>query len=261
MGFLEENDRWGVREYAVRCARRTGLDAGEHERLARAGAARVSGRSDPGADPIADLQGRWYRSLEAGAPDYGIYDDPVYLADLWGCWLVYSRAYIRALARSEVVGPLIRGIESIADLGCGVGYSTAALYDTFAVDVVGTQLPGTIQWSIARDLADERHFGLLDSVEEVGRVDMVFASEYFEHFEQPIQHLTEVWEACKPRLLVVANAFGAKAIGHFDQYKIFDSRVNGAGVGRLFNAALRRFGYEQVETGFWNRRPAVWVRK
>ena len=96
--------------------------------------------------------------------------------------------------------------------------------------------------------------------------DFVFASEYFEHFQRPIEHLRDVLRVAEPKHLVIANAFGSKSIGHFDIYldeeNLFDSRqVLGASVGRLFNDVLRKNGYATVKTEFWNNRPAVWRRR
>jgi hypothetical protein len=90
--------------------------------------------------------------------------------------------------------------------------------------------------------------------------DLVFASEYFEHFEEPIAHLVEVVELTRPRALLIANAFSAKSIGHFDEYVVDGRRVSGDVVGRRFNDTLRRIGYSKIETRLWNNRPAYWKR-
>lgn len=35
-----------------------------------------------------ELEQRWYKSLESGVPDYGVYATDYYLAELWACWIV-----------------------------------------------------------------------------------------------------------------------------------------------------------------------------
>lgn len=47
------------------------------------------------------LENRWYKSLDAGKPDFSIYDDPVYLGDLISCWLVYSSHYLRLIQKGD----------------------------------------------------------------------------------------------------------------------------------------------------------------
>lgn len=64
-----------------------------------------------------------------------------------------------------------------------------------------------------------------------------FASEYFEHHELPVKHLIELLEVSHPRLLVIANSFGARSIGHFDSY--YDENGNFvSGVGSTLRCAV-----------------------
>ena len=53
-------------------------------------------------------------------------------------------------------------------------------------------------------------------------VDLIFASEYFEHFYEPIAHLKDILDNCNPKFLVCANGFTGDAIGHFDFYRVDD---------------------------------------
>jgi SAM-dependent methyltransferase len=211
---------------------------------------------------IRALEDHWYASLAAGAPDYGVYGDDLYVADCWACWVVYSRAYLRAITApsslfDRSVTDYLRNVSRIADLGCGIGRTTLALAALFPdAEVVGTNLDGISQTELAR-LAGAQ---VVSSPRDVGPVDLVFASEYFEHFEAPVDHLEDVLEACAPRYLIVANAFGAKSIGHFDAYRVRGCALDGRATSRAFGDTLRGRGYHRVVTRLWNNRPTVWEK-
>ena len=206
-----------------------------------------------------EVEGRWYRSLDAGAPDYSVYDDEWFMSEVWACWVVYSRKYIRAMnspkaTRDGSLVQLFSDLSSAIDLGCGFGYSTAGLKELFPhATVTGTNLETSVQFKVATKIGRERGFSMVPAATE--RADLVFASEYFEHFDRPIAHLLDVIRTCEPKYFVIANAFGATSIGHFRTY---EGTIPNYMIGRFFNDALRKNGYERVETNFWNNRPAVW---
>jgi cyclopropane fatty-acyl-phospholipid synthase-like methyltransferase len=85
-------------------------------------------------------------------------------------------------------------VNSIADLGCGIGYTTATLKEVFNCRVTGTNIRDTKQYKVCEVLRKKVDFDLTDNIEEIGNVDLVFASEYFEHFEKPVEHLKYVIE-------------------------------------------------------------------
>ena len=211
------------------------------------------------------LQLRWYDALKAGPPDYAVYGEPEYLAELWACWSFYSRSYVlefkkpKALPPYGIAGRLQAGAK-IVDLGCGIGITTAALVELFPQSVVfGTNLPDTVQTKIATSLGGVYGFRMVaDSSAIKGPTDLVFASEYFEHFEAPIDHLREVLRDLQPKRLIVANAFTAKSTGHFDLYRVEGELVDGRTTSRAFGKELRAAGYKKLATNLWNNRPAVW---
>jgi SAM-dependent methyltransferase len=214
------------------------------------------------ASLVGDLERRWYDTH-----DFAVYADPVYLADLWLCWTRYSRKGIAALKTARLgdgSGSLVDAIglaSLVVDLGCGFGYTTAALGEVFgAARVVGTQLVETFQYRAARSIAAERGFELRPDFVGLGRADVVVASEYFEHFEEPIAHLDDVLAALSPRWLVIANGFNGRSIGHFESYVVDGGRIPTADMSRLFNAALRAREYNKVKTSIWNERPMIWRR-
>lgn len=197
------------------------------------------------------LAARWYRSLAAGAPDMAIYDDPDYVGELWACWVLYSSRYVRLLAKLD----LDPGV--VVDLGAGLGYSTAALVELYPRAVVEATDRGRSVPALRRVGA---RYGF-DVFDRVGMdADLVFASEYFEHFVDPIGHLDEILERARPRYLVVANAFTGRAPGHFLFYVHAGEIVSGAEMTRRFHRRLRAAGYEQGPDRFWNERPRVFEK-
>lgn len=214
---------------------------------------------------IQELERRWYASLEAGKPDFSLYGDQYFLSDIWACWILYSRTYLlrvrHALAGQRFpvsAEPFLENVKSIVDLGCGFGYTTAALKELFpAADVHGTNFPGGIQWKFAEQVGKEYGFTLAPDVQSLNRsIDFVFASEYFEHFEDPVSHLEEVLAACQPAHLLIANAFGTVSMGHFIKYK-YKGTMHGTDIGSVFDNVLRSAGYERIMI-LYNDKPAYW---
>jgi SAM-dependent methyltransferase len=212
------------------------------------------------------LQARWYAALDSGTPDYSVYATDYYLGELWACWQVYPRKYLKAIQSPtsltthsivQDIGP----VRSVVDLGCGCGHATAGLKTLFPdADVFGTNLPDTPQWTVAQSMARDGGFILVDSLHALPvPLGLVFASEFFEHLPAPVAYLREVLALC-PSHLLIANSFGADAIGHFRTYTVDGYACDGRTTSRLFNAELRRQGYRKVETKLWNNRPAYWVR-
>jgi SAM-dependent methyltransferase len=199
-----------------------------------------------------DLEKQWYDSLAKGEPDYSVYGAPYFLSDIWACWVLYSRKYLLS-ARAHIISDM--QVRSVADLGCGFGYTTAGLKELFpSATVFGTNFEGCLQWKFAAALGKERGFALAPDVQSLNRnIDLVFASEYFEHIEEPVAHLAQVLSACNPKYLVIANSFGTTSVGHF-----FSDKQAGRRVSRAFNATLRGLGYEKMKTKCWNDRPTFW---
>lgn len=201
------------------------------------------------SDSATPLEERWYASVAAGTPDYSIYDDEAYIGEVWASWRLYSRGYLRALERRDLEP------ESFVDLGCGAGYTTARLVEMYPLAyALATQLPGR-QADVARRVGDEYGFDVVERVE--CRVELVFASEYFEHFHQPIDHLRDILAIAQPRWLVVASSFSAPSAGHFPSYLVDGHEVDGRATSRAFGRELRRQGYAKRWAG-WNGRPALW---
>jgi len=258
--FLDEKP--ALDEYLARCAEVPGVAVQDVYDEAVAGIYRLKNGNNGNETP---LWNRWYQSIKAGNPDWSIYDSDAYLGDLWACWTYYSRRYLRAIREPsslpEAGGVVadIGPVGMVADLGCGVGCTTAGLRELFpSAEVVGTNIAGTKQMDIC--LAMARTYGFAMASDMGQHADVVFASEYFEHFPRPVDHLVEVLDTLTPHALLVANTFTNQAIGHFDSYRVDGKELAGIAVSRRFNDALRTRGYRQVATKLWNHRPAYWKR-
>ncbi len=122
--------------------------------------------------------------------------------------------------------------------------------------MTGTQLPGSVQFTIASHLASTLGFTM---AADPPPADLVVAFEYFEHFEQPVAHLHDVLDATSCSALWVANTFTQPAAGHFREYVVGGKPVAGTQMARQFNSALRACGYRKVDANLWNARPTYWV--
>ncbi len=219
------------------------------------------------------VSARWYASLAKGNPDYRLYDEDYYFTDLWLCWAAYSRKYVRSLSGENTIGgqysvrEYIGHPNAVVDIGCGIGYSTAALKQLFPrSNVYGVNLPKTKQYEFCKKMSQEYRFNLVPNIESISEKNgLVFASEYFEHIESPINHLEDIIKELRPRCFLIANSFNTWGLGHFTEYK--HNTKNGMRiilqekVSRLFNKALLSFGYKKIRTKLWNNKPALYVRE
>jgi SAM-dependent methyltransferase len=210
------------------------------------------------------LENHWYASLDKGKPDYSVYDNEIYISDVWACWVVYSRKYLRDIKKPQNgIMQNHKQIKKIIDIGCGFGYTTLALKQIFSyAEVIGTNLENTTQIKVGREIGSEYGFRIESDYDKLGKdTDLIFASEYFEHFEEPIEHLLEVIDKTNAKAFLFANAFGTKSIGHFHKYIINGEKVEGKKVSRIFHAKLKSLGYKRMETKIWNNRPDYWKRQ
>lgn len=207
---------------------------------------------------IKQIEDRWYKSLDNGSPDYSVYSDPNYIADLWGCWIVGSRQYIKSIINKRSldgtsIAEDLTDYKSVLDIGCGFGYSTAALAEVFPdKEVYGTNLKDTFQYEIATNIGEQYGFTIGESLKQA---DILFASEYFEHFERPIEHLEHVIRSVKPKAIILANSFDVRAIGHFNTHYYREAEFTAKQMKKLFLEHLRKMCYNKIKTKCWNQRP------
>jgi SAM-dependent methyltransferase len=211
-----------------------------------------------------DIIDQWYNSLKTN-PDYSVYSLPNYIIDLWMCWKYSSRPTIMKLHRKPTgisAAESFGKINKIVDLGSGIGYTSALLRSYWPdAEIIGTNIPGTFQYKIAEVLGKQHNFSMVEKLEDVGNDnDIVFASEYFEHFQSPIEHLEEVITTLKPKFLITANAFTYDAIGHFDEYLVDGKPIEDKKMNKLFTKKANELGYTRYHMKMFNDRPVIWVR-
>lgn len=210
------------------------------------------------------LEKQWYNSLKCGAPDYSVYNDQYLISDLWACWMVYSRDYfLRIISDKSLIDKSIvddiGDIKSIADLGCGIGYTSACLKLLFPnAKVTATNIPDTYQYRVANIIGKKYSFEVLPEIDK--HVDLVFASEYFEHIETAIENLQRIIYIAEPKYLLIANAFDTKSLGHFNKYNHCGIVLDASVMNKHFNSVLKSLGYEHIKTKCWNNRPAYWKK-
>jgi trans-aconitate methyltransferase len=153
-------------------------------------------------------------------------------------------------------------VRRIIDLGCGFGFSTIALKQLWPnAAVIGTNIRDTIQFQVASKLGRKYGFEMIDENATIPQpVDLVFASEYFEHILDPIQHLRQIIRQAQPRNWLIANTFGPEAIGHFDEYLVDGQMLKARQTSKVFKQTLVNAGYDLVKTRFWNSRPQFYRR-
>jgi len=237
------------------------------------------------------LEEKWYKSVKEGEPDYeGVYGDPYYITDIWACWKMYSRDSVKVLGRPNKINGIsiiehitnhIGEIKTVVDAGCGFAYTTGQLKEMFPdAKVTGTNLKETWQYDFAKKLGLTHGFDMVPEITTLKDVDLIFASEYFEHFYEPIAHLKDILDNCNPKFLVCANGFTGDAIGHFDSYRVDDdleesdkqwglfsegeeSKGNiqsDKETSKRFGQYLKDRGYTKLDTDIFNSRPNIWQR-
>lgn len=251
-----------LNEFLTRCES-IGIDScGELQEIAINEIKYLKGNDDIVIEALKKLERRWYDSLKINQPDYTVYDSTAYLAELWACWIVYSQRYLKLIHKFKTDNDSIfASVRSVVDVGCGIGYSTAKLSEIFPqARVYGTNIKNIVQWKIASNLASDFDFHMISSVKNLKSVDMIFASEYFEHIQKPIEHLREIIKSTQPKVLVIANSSSAYSIGHFNYYMVDSAWIHRTKISRLFNAEIKKLGYEKIKTSFWNGRPAIYIK-
>lgn len=226
----------------------------------------------PLPDDLKSLFDKWYESLPEN-PDYSVYEKQQYIAELWACWAYYSKNHLKNIQKpksfiEDSITNQHMDSQLVVDLGCGFGHTTTALKQVFTQSkVVGTNIEGTLQMKVAKTMAADYDFSMVGDIRDIdGKADLIFASEYFEHFEKPLDHLDEVISVLQPKALLIANSFGPKAIGHFSDYQVkinelFDYHpMSAKETGKLFNSTMKSYGYQRMNTKLWNDHVIYWVK-
>ena len=220
-----------------------------------------------------NLQDKWYESLKTNSPDYSVYNDKYYFTDLICCWQMYSKNYLLSLEKNKLkknnksLKEEIGSVNRIFDLGCGLGLTTALLKQIYpSAEVIGTNLKNTKQYAFCKKLSEIFNFTVLDNNELNGKVDLIFASEYFEHIEDAISNIQTYLMTFKPKYLYLANSFNTVSVGHFKTYKYKgnayhnDILYHETKASRAFNQQMKFLEYWPVATTNWNNKPSLWKK-
>lgn len=214
-----------------------------------------------------ELETLWYKKIEKNIIDYSIYDDDRYISELWACFIVYSKKYLKSLLNIKSFPPNgflseFKNVKTILDMGCGFGLTTGILKEIFPKMIVyGTNIKDTLQYSVAKYFSKTYDFKILTDINNLKEIDLIFASEYFEHLENPIDELSFILKKLKPKYLLIANSFGTRGIGHFNIYNYNGNKYTGKEISKIFIDKLKENNYEKVKTKLWNNRPAYYRLK
>ena len=222
---------------------------------------------------IKQLEVRWYAALlENNMPDYSVYRDELFLYDLWACWKIYSHKYLKNIASKKALpsGKSIiedmGHIKTVLDIGCGIGYTTAELKRLIpSASIYGYDLADSLQYGIAEYNSFVGQYEMLPSLDllynEYKQIDLIFASEYFEHIENAIPHLEQLILLLRPKYLIIANAFNAISVGHFLKFQWRGKYYSAKKTNHLFDALLKDvYSYQKVITNLENNRPLYWKK-
>jgi 2-polyprenyl-3-methyl-5-hydroxy-6-metoxy-1,4-benzoquinol methylase len=217
---------------------------------------------------IQDLENLWYDKLTKKEDYNSVYNEEYYFTDLWACWTIYSKKYIKELTIKKIVGTdtsifeVLKDATSILDLGCGIGYTTASLQQLFPNAIVfGSNVENTPQYLFCKYMSRKYGFNIVSRLSDINQdIDLVFASEFFEHIEDPFLYIKEVIENFNPKFFIIANSFNTKAIGHFTKYKDRFIILQQEDTSKKFNKFLKSFNYKKLKTNLWNSRPSIWIK-
>lgn len=208
-----------------------------------------------------ELEERWYQSLKNQCPDYSVYSDEEYVFEATACYVNYSRHYIKLV---HSVADKLPQFTNIYDMGCGVGLSTALLKHYWPeTNVYGTQVNG-LQYTLASKISNIYNFKLLPDLDNVPnkiiKQSMIIALDYAEHFQRPFEHFVPIIQK-EPKIMVFANSFASKSVGHFDLYISENGNsLESKKTGREFNKMIKNFGYQKLNVNFYNSRPTIWIK-
>lgn len=218
-----------------------------------------------------ELEDKWYLSLEKHKPDYSVYGDKYYFTDIWCCWQMYSRNYVLTFIKSilkknsQKLIHYLNDVKVIVDLGCGLGFTTALLSHIFPnAKVFGTNIKGTDQYKFCEKLSNSFNFKMIEEDDMPKHIDLIFASEYFEHIEDAEQNIQKIIYKHNPKYLYLANSFNTKSVGHFLKYKFKGENseviTDQKNISRQFNNLLRCWGYDNIKLNNWNNKPRLWEK-
>ena len=148
MNVLEEGTKEALKKYLANCAKHAAIDQ-EVAYKTTLTCMKAHDGIDVDVQDMYEmklLEDRWYESLTTNVPDYSVYSSPYYFCEVWMCWSKYSRRYLKdiqsttSMSNKSIVQDMV-DVNTVLDLGCGFGYTTAGLKDIFPnANVYGTNI-------------------------------------------------------------------------------------------------------------------------
>jgi hypothetical protein len=205
-------------------------------------------------DWYKEITNEWYKSLEINEPKYDIYNTSFFLLAGFDCYIKYSRKYVNMLYKNEISNEILSSCSTIVDVGNGTGHSTQAFKECFMNSkVYGTNVIDSYQYN--HNLFLQNEMIVLDNQQ----IDCFVFFEFMEHIHKPIEYINDIIKTHQPKVLVFANSFNTRCIGHFIDYENDGEIINQKDISRRFNKNLKMLGYKQVKCNFWNNRPSLWI--
>jgi hypothetical protein len=209
---------------------------------------------------------QWYLYYEPEGKDMEMYAAIEFVIHAFHCWHFYSKHSVRKAVKW--FGQYAPGVQSILDVGAGIGATTAQLaQDMPDRSLYYANLEGW-QWDASASLFSMLDLPNLSMVRDELSVaaDAVIAMEYMEHFKDPITESRRLLSNPRVQVYFDASSFTIKSAGHWSHYMVDGYQVEPTRIRRLFNTALREMGFVPAQNvipdcrSFWNNLPAVWVR-
>lgn len=204
-----------------------------------------------------ELDNWWYDNYK----DFSRYASWHYLYAGLNCFDRFSKPC--AIYAKQYLGD--REIKSIVDVGGGIGLSTMLLADLFPEAKV---YYNNITPSLQADFFEaHKHYctNIPQAMTEKemlqhGPFDMLFASEYFEHFEDPQQQTNFLLDKVGFKYLVINNSFNVKAYGHFKEFKCVGETLAPKQMSKMWLRTVRSW-YNELDVKCWNGRPKIFEKK
>jgi len=211
-----------------------------------------------------ELDNWWYDHYK----DFSRYTSWHYLYAGLNCFDRFSKPC--AFYANQYLGD--KKIRSIVDVGAGIGLSTMLLAELFpSAKVYYNNITPSLQAEFFEAHKDyhapnNKESSRIQSVTEkemmqYGPFDMLFASEYFEHFEEPMKQTEFLLNQVGFKHLVINNSFNVKAYGHFNEFKYNEIlTMQPKQMSKLWLRSIRAF-YDEMEVKCWNGRPKIFEKK
>jgi len=203
------------------------------------------------------LQENWYNSWQA-KEDTSFYNKIDYITMAYTCYKYYSRKDCINLIKYSNEHKL--EFNTVIDIGAGFGGTTKLFAEAFPEKKVVYQNLHGIQFDYAKHYLNG--INNINISEKLVKSDLVNAMELMEHIQKPTEFLDEIVKVCNPKYIVLSSAFNVVALGHWSTFIVNNESIPCKSMPRLFGSTLKSHGFTKIQdTGFWNSRPSIYVRK